>query len=254
MKKLRHTRLQSHKRLLLKRQHLRKPVSKKGGFTAEENRAMARFFFEFAGKSWNAVIGVDEVGRGSLFGPVTVGAVLLTRENWEKVQAEPWFGAVTDSKKLSEKKRDELSPLLRQYLPYAVSHVAVRYIDAYNINRAVQFGIYRSVQRLLRSTGTSPADCRVIVDGNYRFEYPQLRMQSVMPRLDAEIKADLKFFPVSAASVIAKVTRDAMVSRAASRFPGYGLEQHAGYGTEAHRQAIARLGRTGFHRRSFGSP
>lgn len=212
---------------------------------------MARFFFEFAGKHYRAVIGVDEVGRGSLFGPVTVGATLVTEEAWLTLQQQDWFAGVTDSKMLSEKKRNALSPLLRASLPHAVSHVAVRYIDTYNINRAVQNGIYRSVQRVLAHAKIDPADCRVIVDGNYRFEFPQLRMQKPMPRLDAEIKADLKFFPVSAASIIAKVERDAMITRAAARFPDYGLHQHAGYGTAAHRAAIARLGQSRYHRKSF---
>ncbi|MFO1472619.1 MAG: ribonuclease HII [Turneriella sp.] len=212
---------------------------------------MARFFFEFGGNHYRAVIGVDEVGRGSLFGPVTVGATLVTQEAWQAVQQHDWFAGVTDSKMLSEKKRNALAPLIRAELPHAVCHVAVRYIDTYNINRAVQNGIYRSVQRLLAQTKMNPAECRVIVDGNYRFEFPQLRMQKVMPRLDAEIKADLKFFPVSAASIIAKVERDAMITRAASRFPEYGLDRHAGYGTAAHRETITRLGRTKFHRQSF---
>ncbi len=197
------------------------------------------------------MIGVDEVGRGSLFGPVTVGATLVTVDAWNALQQQPWFAGVTDSKMISEKRRNALSPLIRQSLPHAVCHVAVRYIDTYNINRAVQNGIYRSVQRLLAQTKIEPAECRVIVDGNYRFEFPQLRMQKPMPRLDAEIKADLKFFPVSAASIIAKVERDAMIARAAARFPAYGLEKHAGYGTAAHREAITRLGRTAFHRKSF---
>lgn len=197
------------------------------------------------------MIGVDEVGRGSLFGPVTVGATLVTEESWQTLQQQDWFAGVTDSKMLSEKKRNALSPLIRASLPHAVCHVAVRYIDTYNINRAVQNGIYRSVQRLLSQTKMNPADCRVIVDGNYRFEFPQIRMLKPMPRLDAEVKADLKFFPVSAASVIAKVERDAMITRAAARFPEFGLDRHAGYGTAAHREAITRLGRTKFHRRSF---
>lgn len=197
------------------------------------------------------MIGVDEVGRGSLFGPVTVGATLMTEDAWQTLQQQDWFAGVTDSKMLSEKKRNALSPLIRASLPHAVCHVAVRYIDTYNITRAVQNGIYRSVQRLLSQTKIDPADCRVIVDGNYRFEFPQLRMQKLMPRLDAEIKADLKFFPVSAASIIAKVERDAMIERAAARFPDYGLDRHAGYGTAAHREAITRLGRTRFHRKSF---
>lgn len=217
----------------------------------EENRALARFFFEFGNERFRAVIGVDEVGRGCLFGPVTVGAVFVSEPDWLNLGREPWFTTVTDSKMLSAKKREALAPLLRARLPHAVSHISVRYIDTYNINRAVQFGIYRAVQRLITNVGITPGECRVIVDGNYRFLYPGLRMQKIMPRVDAEIKADLKYFPVSAASIIAKVERDAMISRAAQRFPGYGLEAHAGYGTEQHREAIMRLGQSRFHRKSF---
>ncbi len=182
---------------------------------------------------------------------MTVGAVLVSETDWQQLGNEPWFSSVTDSKMLSGKKREALAPELRARLPHAVAHVAVRYIDTYNINRAVQFGIYRAVQRLLVTTGVAPAECRIIVDGNYRFVYPGLRMQKVMPRVDAEVKADLKYFPVSAASIIAKVERDAMIARAALRFPGYGLEAHAGYGTQQHRDAIARLGLSPYHRKSF---
>jgi ribonuclease HII len=217
----------------------------------DESRALARFFFEYGDSRYRAVIGVDEVGRGCLFGPVTVGAVLISERDWERLGHETWYSTVTDSKKLSAKKRETLAPLLRARVPHAVSHVSVKYIDTYNINRAVQFGIYRAVQRLLAAVSIAAAECRVIVDGNYRFLYPGLRMQKLMPRVDAEIKADLKYFPVSAASIIAKVERDAMISRAAQRFPGYGLEAHAGYGTQQHREAIRRLGQSRFHRKSF---
>lgn len=212
---------------------------------------MARFFFEFREKSYSAIIGVDEVGRGALFGPVTVGATLVTRDKWESLQSEPWFAAVADSKLLSPKKREELRPLIAAALPHAVSHTAVRYIDTHNISRAVERGIYKTVQRLLAATGLKADAVRVLFDGKFIPRYPQLNMAKAMPRLDAEIKADEKYFPVSAASILAKVSRDAMIARAALRFPEYGLEKHAGYGTAAHREAIRRHGRTRFHRISF---
>lgn len=208
-------------------------------------------FFEFREKSYLAIIGVDEVGRGALFGPVTVGATLVMREKWESLQNEPWFATVTDSKLLSPKKREELQPLIAAALPHAVSHTAVRYIDTHNISRAVERGIYKTVQRLLRESGLAADDVRVLFDGKFIPRYPQLNMAKAMPRLDAEIKADEKYFPVSAASILAKVARDAMIARAAVRFPEYGLDQHAGYGTAAHREAIIRLGQTHFHRKSF---
>jgi ribonuclease HII len=223
-----------------------------GGSTPVDNRAMARFFFEHSGKSYRAIIGVDEVGRGALFGPVTVGAVLLTPEKWDALPQEEWFSGVGDSKLVSEKKRNFLAPLIAAALPSAVSHTAVSYIDAHNINRAVERGIYKTVQRLLRETGMHPGEVRVLFDGKSIPAYPQVGLALPMPHLSAEIKADQKYFPVSAASILAKVARDAMVSRAALRFPQYGLDAHAGYGTEIHRAAIHKFGRTLFHRKSFG--
>lgn len=212
---------------------------------------MARFFFEPDDHSYRAVIGVDEVGRGALFGPVTVGAVLLSREAWAVLPGESWFGSVKDSKLVKKGEREKLAPLLEAALPCALAHVSVRYIDRYNINAAIRYGIYRAVQTLLRRTTFAAHEIRIIADGNYRFEYPALGMAKPMPRLDAYIKADQKYFPVSAASIVAKVRRDTLVERAAERFPGYGLERHAGYGTAAHRTAIMQLGETAFHRKSF---
>lgn len=197
------------------------------------------------------MIGVDEVGRGALFGPVTVGAVLLTRDAWQALPAESWFRSVRDSKLVKKSEREKLAPLIEAALPCAVAHVAVRYIDRHNINTAIRYGIYRAVQSLLRRTGFAAHEIRIVADGNYRFAYPAPGMARTMPRFDAYVKADLKYFPVSAASIVAKVRRDRLVGRAALRFPGYGFDRHAGYGTAMHRAAIAQLGTTLFHRKSF---
>jgi ribonuclease HII len=217
----------------------------------EENRALARFFFEHGGSSYRAVIGVDEVGRGALFGPVTVGAVLLRREDWQVLPARSYFASVTDSKLVKKPERARLAALLEASLPCAVAHISVRYIDNYNINQAIHYGIYRAVQSLLRRTAIAAHETRIVADGNYRFTYPAIRMRRPMPRLDAYVKADQKYFPVSAASIVAKVRRDRLIARAAERFPGYGLERNAGYGTAVHRAAIAEFGVTRFHRKSF---
>lgn len=191
------------------------------------------------------------MGRGALFGPVTVGAVLLTPEKWAVLPQEDWFAQVNDSKLVSEKKRIILAPLIAAAMPGVVSHSAVRYIDAHNINRAVERAIYKSVQRLLHQTGMPASTVRVLFDGKAIPAYPQVGMARLMPDLSAEIKADQKYFPVSAASILAKVARDQMIARADSRFPGYGLAQHAGYGTELHRAAIVKLGLSRLHRKSF---
>nr|WP_281054977.1 ribonuclease HII [Turneriella parva] len=196
-------------------------------------------------------MGVDEVGRGCLFGPVTVGAVMVTQASLAALETEAWAGQVTDSKLLSAKRREELAPKIAANLPHATAHIAVRYIDRHNINRAIQYGIYRAVQSLLRAASMHPEAVRIIADGNYRFKYPVLGMAKPMPRLDTETKADLRYFPVSAASVIAKVRRDALIARAADRFSRYDLAGNAGYGTQKHRDAIAEHGLTAFHRKSF---
>lgn len=182
---------------------------------------------------------------------MTVGAALLSREVWQSLPAEPWYRSVKDSKLVKKAEREKLAPVLEAALPCAVAHVSVRYIDRYNINAAIRYGIYRAVQSLLGRTGLGTHEIRIIADGNYRFEYPAPGMTKPMPRFDAYVKADQKYFPVSAASIVAKVRRDQLVERAAERFPGYGLERHAGYGTAAHRAAIAELGETAFHRKSF---
>lgn len=182
---------------------------------------------------------------------MTIGAVLLSRPVWQALPAEHWFGAVKDSKLVKKPERRRLAPLIEAALPCAVAHVSVRYIDRHNINAAIRYGIYRAVQSLLARTSFAAHEIRIVADGNYRFEYPALGMAKPMPRLDAYVKADQKYFPVSAASIVAKVRRDALVARAAQRFPGYGLERHAGYGTRAHLTAIAELGETIFHRQSF---
>ncbi|MBS0616972.1 MAG: ribonuclease HII [Spirochaetes bacterium] len=205
----------------------------------------------YAGRSYPAVIGVDEVGRGALFGPVTVGAVLLNHERWSALCREPWFEDVADSKLISEKKRRALAPLITAALPNAIAHSAVRYIDKHNISRAVERAIYKATQRLLAATKINPAQIYVLFDGKHIPGFPQVGMARAMPHLSAAVKADQKYFPVAAASIIAKVARDRMITNAAQRFAGYGLERHAGYGTAAHRSAIKELGLTQFHRKSF---
>ncbi|MBV6493322.1 MAG: Ribonuclease HII [Turneriella sp.] len=193
------------------------------------------------------------MGRGALFGPVAVGAVLLTKDGWRHVVNQPWAEKVRDSKLLNEAKRENLAPVLRQHLPCVVVHTAVLYIDRYNISRAVDYGIYKAVQILLSRVKIPVERVHAIFDGKTAPRFPQLRLQKPMPHLSAKVKADRFFFPVAAASVIAKVERDRLIKNAAQRFPKYGLENHVGYATAEHREAIERLGQTKFHRKSFRS-
>ena len=176
------------------------------------------------------VAGVDEVGRGPLAGPVVTAAVILDPEN-------PIDGLM-DSKKLSEKRREELAVLIKEYsLAWSIGRAEVEEIDEINILQATMLAMQRAV------AGLSPAPEHVLVDGN---RCPQLPCSS-----EAIIKGDGLVPSISAASIIAKVSRDNEMVELDALYPGYGLAGHKGYPTKAHRDALIELGVTSIHRRSF---
>lgn len=181
--------------------------------------------------TWLAqVAGVDEVGRGPLAGPVTAAAVILDPE-------QPVLG-LRDSKKLSEKARVRLAcEIQRSALAWSVAHASIAEIDELNILHASMLAMQRAVQTL------STAPRLALIDGNRA------------PRLDCAthtiVKGDDRVASISAASVLAKVTRDALMVEMAEAWPGYGFEQHKGYGTDLHRRKLRELGVTPMHRRSF---
>lgn len=201
--------------------------------------------------------GIDEVGRGCLFGPVTVAAVALSRQNWLYLKKQDWFADVRDSKQLSAAKREKIFKEITSTpaLSFAVSHVSVAFIDKYNINKAVQYGLYRSLfslqNRLNKEDAFSLLHSRNLMDGNYNFVFPHPRMQRPFFQVEYLARADNLSFSVAAASIVAKVTRDRLMTKADERFPLYGLDKHKGYGTAAHRLALLQHGATPFHRRSF---
>jgi len=202
-------------------------------------------FFNQHGPNFYAI---DEVGRGSLFGPVTVGVVFFSAEIWEHLRNHPVVEHVRDSKLVKKRAREELAATLGSILPFAMAHVSAKIIDRDNINRAIQRGVYRAIQKLrLRGIFSSVA----LLDGNYRFNFPSFAMTSPMPRLVSIPKADQNYFPVACASILAKVERDAMIAHSAVHFPEYHLDQNMGYGTAAHRTALLQHGMTRHHRRSF---
>lgn len=198
------------------------------------------------------IVAIDEVGRGSLFGPVTVAGVLVNAGEWAAIKDLEWFGGVGDSKGLKEERRREVARLVEGRFDTALSHISVGFIETYNINKAIQYGVYRVTRQLGRQATTLGGRLAgVWVDGNYRFEYPQLNMRGDMPPMRSIVKGDSRCFTIAAASNVAKVRRDDLIARAAARFPHYGLESNAGYGTASHREAIRSHGATKFHRKSF---
>ena len=176
------------------------------------------------------VAGVDEAGRGPLAGPVVAAAVILD-------PARPIAG-LRDSKALSPRQRAALAAAIRESaLAWSVGVSDVAEIDAVNILQATLRAMRRAVQGLAVVPGEA------LVDGN------------VLPRLDcparAIVKGDRDVVAISAASIIAKTTRDAMLDALDARYPGYGFARHKGYPTPAHLDALARLGPCPAHRRSF---
>ena len=177
------------------------------------------------------VAGVDEVGRGPLAGAVVAAAVILDPD-------KPIEG-LADSKKLSEKKRELLFDIIqRDAKAWAIGRAEVEEIDDINILHASLLAMKRAVEQL------QPQAEFALVDGN---RCPQLSCPS-----EAVIKGDLTVPCISAASILAKVSRDREMQALDQAFPGYGLAKHKGYPTKAHMQALQKLGPSEIHRRSFG--
>lgn len=181
--------------------------------------------------------GCDEAGRGCLCGPVSCAAVILPH-GFE-------LEGLNDSKQLSPRERGELRVAIeRRALAWAVVMVEADEIDRINILQASIAGMQRALDRLT----VRPA--HVIVDGN-RFR-PYLDPVTMMDiPYDTVVKGDARYMSIAAASVLAKTHRDELMARLAERYPGYGWETNMGYPTKAHYEAIASLGVTPVHRRSF---
>lgn len=174
--------------------------------------------------------GVDEAGRGPLAGPVVAAAVILD-------PAQPIAG-LRDSKQMSARQREQVAPLIRaRALAWAVAEASVEEIDRINILRATLLAMQRAVAAL------SPAADYALIDGN------QLPALAVPAR--AIVGGDASEPAISAASILAKTHRDALMAAADREHPGYGFAEHVGYGTPRHLAQLRRLGPCALHRRSF---
>jgi ribonuclease HII len=181
------------------------------------------------------VAGVDEAGRGPLAGPVVAAAVILH-------PARPIRG-LADSKQLEPEERERLAPLIRlKALAYAVAWADAEEIDSINILQATML----AMRRALLGLGVAPQ--RVIVDGN---RCPGAHALGFDCPFEAIVKGDAKEPAISAASILAKTTRDALMQDLDARYPGFSLSGHKGYPTPAHVKALAALGPSPLHRRSF---
>jgi ribonuclease HII len=178
---------------------------------------------------YSLVAGVDEAGRGCLFGPVYAGAVILDA-------ARPIRG-LADSKVLTPERRTELARMIRQHaIAWAVGTASAQEIDRINIYQASRLAMKRAVEAL------APAPQYLLIDA--------LTIDWLGPQ-QSIIKGDATVRSIAAASIIAKTSRDAHLVELDLQFPGYGLARHKGYGTPEHVEALRRLGPTGEHRRSY---
>lgn len=180
-------------------------------------------------ESARRVAGIDEVGRGPLAGAVIAAAVILT---------ETGIAGVTDSKRLTPRRREALSALIRaQAVAWALGRAEVEEIDRLNIREAT----FLAMRRACEALPVKPA--RILVDGR---DIPALGVPAT-----AIVGGDASIAAIGAASIVAKVARDAELVDMDRRFPGYGFARHKGYGTREHLRALAALGPCPLHRRSF---
>lgn len=178
------------------------------------------------------VVGLDEVGRGPVAGPLTVGAVILPDE--------PYLEGLNDSKQVTSAKREELSFQIKEVaIAWAIEHIEADQIDAAGMSASLRVAFLRVI-RTLEDQGVHPEV--ILLDGN------------PMHLDDREInvvKGDARCACIAAASIIAKVERDSIMCAYADRYPEYGFDKNKGYASAEHREAIARHGLTALHRRSF---
>ncbi len=178
--------------------------------------------------------GLDEAGRGPLAGPVVAACVYVPEEN----KGLSFWDHVTDSKKLTARRREALFEEIVKHCVYGIAEVSVEEIDEINILQASLLAMKRAYLML-----PSPAPSFALIDGNKAPSLPCVT-QTV-------VKGDSRSFSIAAASILAKVTRDRTMTTLDDKFPHYGWAKNAGYGTKQHRDAIQTHGITAHHRKSF---
>lgn len=176
------------------------------------------------------IAGVDEVGRGSLIGPVYASAVILKKSINQKL--------LKDSKSLSKKKREYLCTYIKKNSTWSIGKASVKEIEKLNILQASLLAMKRAIKKLKRKP------THVLIDGNKTPELENYNLKSV-------IKGDKKIPSISAASIIAKVSRDKFITTLSKKNKGYDWDKNFGYGTKQHLKALKKLGITKHHRKTF---
>ena len=186
---------------------------------------------ELRKKGFKTICGIDEAGRGPLAGPVVVASVIMPEESF--------IEGINDSKKISEKKREKLyDQIIEEAISYGISIIGQEEIDEINILNATKKGLTDSLKELKVKPDL------IIVDALAHIDTLGIPYESI-------IKGDAKCYSISAASILAKVTRDRIMREWATIYPQYGFEQHKGYGTAKHISAIKEYGACPIHRKTF---
>ena len=180
-------------------------------------------------------VGIDEVGKGCIFGPVFAAVVVLTLENNHLLKKL----GVNDSKKLSAKKRNSLLPkILELSKDWGIGQSSAREIDQYGIRHATELSMIRAIYKLKLSPS------KIYIDGNLPLSLWKGKQENI-------IKGDSKLTSIAAASILAKVKRDYLMIRLSEKYKGYKIYRNKGYGTSEHFLSINHFGITNMHRKSF---
>lgn len=203
------------------------------------------------------IIGIDEVGRGPLAGPVAVCSFLIKEDVFtdghfpigQTYGKDKKLPKLRDSKKLSKKQREEWFEYLKVaktegFCDYAVSFVSPENIDKFGIVKCIQKALDKSLSDLVISCNLEPRTCNLFLDGGLKAPVEYVNQETI-------IRGDELHPVISMASIVAKVTRDAVMAKYAKEYPEYGFENHSGYGTKAHYEAIKIHGKTPIHRKTF---
>ena len=192
------------------------------------------------------IVGIDEVGRGPLAGPVSVCVVSCDAKIYKKLRRDrrlPLIGK--DSKKLSPEKREKYAETLKSLpqqgkISYSINHVSNKIIDS----KGISFAIKKAIAVGIKKLKLNPKNCEVLLDGG-------LRLPKEFKKQKTIIKGDEKEKIIAWASILAKVSRDSLMHQAHKKYPKYMFKNHKGYGTEMHRKMIKKYGLSTFHRRAF---
>jgi ribonuclease HII len=199
------------------------------------------------------IIGIDEVGRGPIAGPVAVCAFMIKEGIFvDGFPTSPTGGKLPklkDSKKLSKKQREVWFKFLKEQkeqglCDYAVSFVSPENIDKFGITKCIQKALNSSLVNLLNTSELEPSYYKLMLDGGLHAPVEYIHQETI-------IRGDELHPVISMASIMAKVSRDRIMTKCAVEYPEYGFEKHVGYGTKAHYEAIKKHGQTPIHRKTF---